>query len=72
MRMGVSLAARKHPVLTTPRDTKAQVTPVGEVASYSCVVPEVFKTFLMLGKGVAIEYNKVQQFRREELLNFKK
>nr|GEV98097.1 cytochrome c biogenesis CcmF C-terminal-like mitochondrial protein [Tanacetum cinerariifolium] len=32
MRMGVSLAARKHPVLTTLRDTKAQVTPVGEVA----------------------------------------
>jgi hypothetical protein len=32
MRMGVSLAARKHPVLTTRRDTKAQVTPVGEVA----------------------------------------
>ncbi|KAL9426562.1 hypothetical protein AB3S75_033365 [Citrus x aurantiifolia] len=31
MRMGVSLAARKHPVLTTLRDTKAQVTPVGEV-----------------------------------------
>ncbi|KAI3487512.1 hypothetical protein L1887_48494 [Cichorium endivia] len=30
--MGVSLAARKHPVLTTLRDTKAQVTPVGEVA----------------------------------------
>ncbi|GKD91161.1 hypothetical protein Tco_1366668, partial [Tanacetum coccineum] len=29
---GVSLAARKHPVLTTLRDTKAQVTPVGEVA----------------------------------------
>ncbi|GJZ71746.1 hypothetical protein Tco_0635597 [Tanacetum coccineum] len=27
-----SLAARKHPVLTTLRDTKAQVTPVGEVA----------------------------------------
>ena len=32
MRMGVSLAARKHPVLTTLRDTKAQVMPVGEVA----------------------------------------
>lgn len=32
MRMGVSFAARKHPVLTTLRDTKAQVTPVGEVA----------------------------------------
>ncbi|GLT77422.1 hypothetical protein SLA2020_490100 [Shorea laevis] len=32
MRMGVSLAARKHPVLTTLRDTKARVTPVGEVA----------------------------------------
>lgn len=32
MRMGVSLDARKHPVLTTLRDTKAQVTPVGEVA----------------------------------------
>ncbi|KAA0034868.1 hypothetical protein E5676_scaffold84172G00030 [Cucumis melo var. makuwa] len=30
--MGVSLAARKHPVLTTLRETKAQVTPVGEVA----------------------------------------
>uniref|UniRef100_A0A6N2MN25 Uncharacterized protein n=1 Tax=Salix viminalis TaxID=40686 RepID=A0A6N2MN25_SALVM len=30
--MGVSFAARKHPVLTTLRDTKAQVTPVGEVA----------------------------------------
>nr|CAN83576.1 hypothetical protein VITISV_021757 [Vitis vinifera] len=30
MRMGVSLDARKHPVLTTLRDTKAQVTPVGE------------------------------------------
>lgn len=24
------------------------------------------KTFLMLGKGVAIEYNQVQQSRREE------
>ncbi|XLS77141.1 hypothetical protein HN51_061366 [Arachis hypogaea] len=32
MRMGVSLATRKHPVLTILRDTKAQVTPVGEVA----------------------------------------
>ncbi|KAL0902938.1 hypothetical protein M5K25_028369 [Dendrobium thyrsiflorum] len=32
MRMGVSLAARKHPVLTTLRETKAQVMPVGEVA----------------------------------------
>lgn len=32
MRMGVSLAARKHPVLTTLRDRKAQVMPVGEVA----------------------------------------
>ncbi|KAK8913779.1 hypothetical protein KSP39_PZI023447 [Platanthera zijinensis] len=30
--MGVSLAARKHPVLTTLRETKAQVMPVGEVA----------------------------------------
>ncbi|PPD92169.1 hypothetical protein GOBAR_DD10889 [Gossypium barbadense] len=30
--MGVSLAARKHPVLTTLRDTKAQVMPIGEVA----------------------------------------
>lgn len=30
--MGVSLAPRKHPVLTTLRDTKAQVRPVGEVA----------------------------------------
>ncbi|KAH0669273.1 hypothetical protein KY285_023432 [Solanum tuberosum] len=30
--MGVSLTARKHPVLTTLRDTKAQATPVGEVA----------------------------------------
>ncbi|KAM7249302.1 hypothetical protein ACFE04_019629 [Oxalis oulophora] len=30
--MGVSFAARKHPVLTTLRDKKAQVTPVGEVA----------------------------------------
>ncbi|KAK9087476.1 hypothetical protein Syun_029870 [Stephania yunnanensis] len=29
--MGVSLAARKHPVLTILKDTKAQVTPVGEV-----------------------------------------
>lgn len=32
MRMGVSLAARKHPVLTTLRETKARVMPVGEVA----------------------------------------
>lgn len=32
MRMGVSLAARKHPVRTTLRETKAQVMPVGEVA----------------------------------------
>ncbi|GMN41745.1 hypothetical protein TIFTF001_010967 [Ficus carica] len=32
----------------------------------SALVPEVFKTFLMLGKGVAIEYNQVQQSRREE------
>jgi hypothetical protein len=32
MRMGVSLAAQKHPVLTTLSDTKAQVMPVGEVA----------------------------------------
>ena len=31
-------------------------------------MPEVLKTFLMLGKGVAIEYNKVQQSRREELI----
>nr|VDD24338.1 unnamed protein product [Brassica rapa] len=30
--MGVSFAARKHPVLTTLRDTKARVTLVGEVA----------------------------------------
>ncbi|GKD80604.1 hypothetical protein Tco_1347443 [Tanacetum coccineum] len=30
--MGVSLAAQKHPVLTTLRDMKAEVTPVGEVA----------------------------------------
>lgn len=30
--MGVSFAARKDPVLTTLRDTKARVTPVGEVA----------------------------------------
>lgn len=32
MIMGVSFAARKHPVLTTLRDRKAQVRPVGEVA----------------------------------------
>ena len=32
MRMGLSLAARKHPVLTTLRGTKARVMPVGEVA----------------------------------------
>ena len=32
MRMGVSFAARKHPVLTTLRDTKARVTLVGEMA----------------------------------------
>jgi hypothetical protein len=30
--MGVSLVARKHLMLTTLRDTKAQVMPVGEVA----------------------------------------
>jgi len=30
--MGVSLATRKHLVLTTLRDTKAHVTLVGEVA----------------------------------------
>ncbi|CAN0905479.1 hypothetical protein LINGRAHAP2_LOCUS23697 [Linum grandiflorum] len=30
--MGVSFAARKHPVPTTLRDRKAQVTPVDEVA----------------------------------------
>lgn len=37
-------------------------------------MPEVFKTFLMLGKGVAIEYNQVQQklfhvFREELICN---
>lgn len=32
MRMGLSFAPRKHPVLTTLRETKAQVRPVGEVA----------------------------------------
>lgn len=32
MRMGISFAARKHPVLTTLRDTKARVTLVGEMA----------------------------------------
>ena len=32
MRMGVSLAARKHPVLTTLKDMKVQVMPVCEVA----------------------------------------
>ncbi|WVZ26866.1 hypothetical protein V8G54_000110 (mitochondrion) [Vigna mungo] len=36
--MGVSLAARKHPVLTTLRDTKAQVTPVGEVAGRDDII----------------------------------
>jgi hypothetical protein len=30
--MGVNFVARKHPVLTTLRDTKALVRPVGEVA----------------------------------------
>ena len=32
IRMGVSLTARKHPVLTTLRETKARVMPIGEVA----------------------------------------
>lgn len=31
MRMGISFLARKHPVLTTLRDRKAQVRPIGEV-----------------------------------------
>lgn len=31
-RIGVSLAAQKHPVLTILRDTNAQVVPVGKVA----------------------------------------
>ncbi|CAI8592968.1 unnamed protein product [Vicia faba] len=33
-------------------------------SSYSCVVPEVFKTFLMRSS----EYNQVKQSRREELI----
>ncbi|KAK4838512.1 hypothetical protein QYF36_014297 [Acer negundo] len=39
---------------------------LGRSVPVPALVPEVLKTFLMLGKGVAIEYNKVQQSRREE------
>ncbi|KAI9188508.1 hypothetical protein LWI28_002045 [Acer negundo] len=39
---------------------------LGRSVPVPALVPEVLKTFLMLRKGVAIEYNKVQQSRREE------
>lgn len=39
MRMDATFTARKHPVLTTPRDTKAQVIPIGEMALSIPTIP---------------------------------
>ena len=61
MRMGVSLVAQKHLVLTTLRETKAQVTPVGDVA---LTIPSGTKREVVMisSSSVFLKFQSIKKF----------